>query len=217
VQKARILDVARQQFAEFGYDATTVAGIAEAAQVSRAIVYETVGDKEALATAVAEEVADEVVEALGRRFSAPDSADRSLEDLVVEEVSWFMELVCSDPARIALMQMAGHLGSPAIGVRERARRGIEDHLTALHLERYRAYGIERAEGARLLAVMVLALMESVGFRMATEPGWPADKATALVAQFVLGGYLQVEGSGRPAMDAFDRAATSTDSDDGFGS
>ena len=207
VQRARILDAAREQFAELGYDAATVASIAETAQVSRAVVYELLGDKEALAAAVAESVADELGEALGRRFSAPTSADRSLEELIVEEVTWFMDLVHSDPTRIALIRMAGHLGSPGAGASERARRGVEDHLTALHQERYRAYGMERNEGARLLAVMVLSLMEAVGFRAASEPDWPDAESTQLVAQFVLGGYLRVEGSGREAMEAFERVAS----------
>lgn len=214
VQRARILEAAREQFVDFGYDATTVAGIAAAASVSRAVVYETVGDKESLAAAVADAVADEFVGALGERFSAPARADQSLQDLIVEEVTWFMELVRSDPSRIALVRMAGHLGSPEQGVSERARRAVEDHLTALHLERYRTFGIERTEGARLLAVMVLSLMEAVGFRAASEPHWPSEATTAVVAQFVLGGYLQVEGVSRSVMETFDETASSADGPEG---
>lgn len=208
MQRARILDAARDQFADLGYDAATVAGIAEAANVSRAVVYEAVGDKESVLAAVADQVADELVDKLGERFSAPASTDKSLEELIVEEVTWFMDLVRSDPTRIALVRMAGHLGSPVAGASERARRGVEDHLTNLHLQRYRAFGIERGEGARLLAVLVLSLMEAVGFRSASEPGWPDVEATELVAQFVLGGYLRVEGPARSTMENFDGRATS---------
>lgn len=198
---------ARRQFTQLGYDATTVAGIAEEAEVSRAIVYDAVGDKETLLAAVADEAADELVDLLGERFSAPATTDKSLEDLILEEVTWFMNLVREDPSRVALIRMADHLGSPNARAGERARRGVEDHLTKLHLERYRVFGVERGEGARLLALLVLSIMEAAGFRAASEPGWPSEATTAAVAQFVLGGYLRVEGSGREVMETFDSAAS----------
>lgn len=207
VQRRRILDAARAGFAEVGYDAATVADIAVRARVARPVVYETVGDKAALLAAVADELAAELVSAIDQRFGVGAAApERTLVDLVHEDVAWFMDRVRSDPALVALFRTAGRFGRRANAPADRARRRIEDRLTELHHARARALGIEAGEGARLLAVVLLALMEAAAFRAADEPAWPAAEAANLVAEFVTGGYLRVTGEGRGALQAFARRA-----------
>ena len=73
----------------------------------------------------------------------------------------------------------------------RARRRIEDRIEQLHVARGEAYGVERRESARVLAVVTLALLESVSLRMG-EAGWPAAAVADLVAEFAAGGYLRTE-------------------------
>lgn len=205
MQRRRILDAARRELTEKGYDAATVAGIAAAADVARQVVYDTVGDKEALLAALADEVADELVAALDARFSTPESIDRPLADLVRDDVLWFMDLIQGDPAIVAIVHTSGRVGGAAAAT-ARARRRLEDRITRLHVDRARAYGIERGEAARLLAVVMLSLTEAVAFRAAAEDGWPVPAAAALVAEFATGGYGRVEGVGAPVTEAFDADA-----------
>jgi AcrR family transcriptional regulator len=203
VQRRRILDAARAEFTRQGYDATTVAGIAVLAKVPRAVVYETIGDKESLLSAIADEVADELVGDLAERFGAEASVGQALADLVHEDVIWFMDRIRRDPSVLAIVRLGGTPSDPVA----RARQRIEDQLTQLHRARASALGVERTESARLLAVVVLSLVEGVAFRAPLEAAWPGDAAAQLVAEFVTGGYVRVEaGPGRPA-EAFDAAAS----------
>lgn len=212
VQRRRILDAARTCFARAGYDAATVADIAARARVARPAVYETVGDKAALLAAVADEIAAELASAIDQRFAAGSALERPLVELIRDDVGWFMERVRSDAALIALFRTAGRFGRHAHAPADRARRRIEDRLTELHHARARALGLEAGEGARLLAAVLLALMEAAAFRSADEPAWPAAEAARVVAEFVTGGYLRVTGEGAAALRAFARLAEATRSD-----
>ncbi len=207
VQRRRILDAARAEFTRQGYDATTVAGVAVLAKVPRAVVYETIGDKESLLSAIADEVADELVGDLAERFGAEASVGQALADLVHEDVIWFMDRIRRDPSVLAIVRLSGRLGGTPSDPVARARQRIEDQLTQLHRARASALGVARTESARLLAVVVLSLVEGVAFRAPLEAAWPGDAAAQLVAEFVTGGYVQVEaGAGHPA-EAFDAAAS----------
>jgi AcrR family transcriptional regulator len=213
IQRRRILDAARDCFAKVGYDAATVADIAERARVARPVVYETVGDKAALLAAVADEIAAELAAAIDQRFAAAAALERPLLDLIRDDVAWFMARVRSDPALVALFRTAGRFGRHANAPADRARRRIEDRLTELHHARARALGIEAGESARLLAVVLLALMEAAAFRSADEPAWPAAEAAHVVAEFVTGGYLRVTGEGVGALRAFARLVAASRSDE----
>lgn len=206
VQRRRILDAARRRFTEDGYDATTVAAIAREALVTRAVVYETVGDKETILAAVADELAMEVVEAFDRRMGSPDAIDRPLADFVHDDVVWFLELIASEPAITTIVRLSGRLGDPSGGPADLARRRIEDRLTQLHVERAAALGLDLGESARLLAAMVLSLVEGTSFRVASEPRWPLDVAAELVAEFVTAGYRRVVADRAATLAGFDEAA-----------
>jgi TetR/AcrR family transcriptional regulator len=196
-QEQRILRAARAAFTEPGYEAVTMSGIARDAGVPRAVVYELVGSKEMLLAAVADQVADEMIEAVDTRFSQPEELDRPLDELVPEDIRWFIELVSSDPAYPIVMRQVGRLALHDADPAARARRRIEDRIAALHVERGRTLGVERAETARVLSVVVLALLEGVAVRI-DEPGWPADAVAELVGEFVAGGYLRTELGGASA-------------------
>src|SRR5690242_6904873 len=81
-QHERIIRAARVAFTEQGYDRVTMSGIARDAAVTRPVLYEVVGSKEQLAAAVANQVADELIEAVDARFSQPGELDRPIADLV---------------------------------------------------------------------------------------------------------------------------------------
>lgn len=199
-QRDRIIRAARRAFTELGYDAATLSGIAREANVPRPVVYELVGGKEDLLGAVADVVADELIACADARFSDPDEVDRPLGDVVRDDVRWFIELIAGEPSYSALLRQEHHLTARAHHPGERARRRIEDRLTELHVSRGRLLGVEREGAARVLAALMLALIETVAVR-AGEPGWPADGVAALVGEFALGGYVRTEVNG--AAEAFE--------------
>jgi AcrR family transcriptional regulator len=209
VQRRRILDAARREFTERGYDATTVAGIAAAANVARPVVYDTVGDKEALLLAVAEEMSDQLVAAFDERFSRPEHVHGPLPEVIRDDLAWFVAWISADPAFIAITRLGTALTAQGPDPTTHARRRIEDRLTHLHVERSRRWGLERGESARLISLIVIALAEAVAFRTVVEPDWPPDVVADIAIEFATGGYLQVEGPGRAAADAFDRTVATT--------
>lgn len=207
MQRRRILDSARAEFAGVGYDATTVAGIAKHARVGRAVVYETVGDKEAILAAVTDEVAGELVAAIDWRFGAAEAVARPIADLIRDDLTWFMHHIRADPSIAAIVRMSGRLSRGGDDPVSLARRRIEDRLTQLHEDRAREYGLERGASARLVAVIVLSLAEGVAFRAAAEEAWPTEQTAALIAEFATGGYLRIEGAEhRHITEDFDRLA-----------
>ena len=193
-QRDRIIRAARRAFTEEGYDAATLSGIAREANVPRPVVYEVIGSKEDLLGAVADVVADELIARADERFSRPDEVDRPLGEIVRDDVRWFIELIAGEPSYTALLRQVHRLASRRDNPGERARRRIEDRLTELHISRGRAFGVERRAAARVLAAMMLALIETVAVRVG-EPGWPADGVADLVSEFALGGYVRTEVNG----------------------
>lgn len=196
-QHDRIVRVARAAFTEHGYDSVTMAGIARDANVPRPVVYEVVGSKEQLLAAVADQVADELIESVDARFSQPSELDRPLDDVVRDDIRWFVRLVASEPSYYAVMRQAHELAKHGDDPISRARRRLEDRIAELHMARGRAIGVERVATARVLSVVVLALFESVAARVG-EPGWPVDAVAELVGEFAAGGYLRTELSGASA-------------------
>lgn len=209
VQRRRILDVARSEFSERGYEATTVAEVAQKAGVSRAVVYEAVGDKEALLLAVAEELSDELIEAFAARFGAPDQVEMPLAELVRADLTWFVQQLRSDPA-FGLIRLGTLLTAQGRDPASRFRRRIEDGLTQLHINRARQWGLpDRGESARVVALLVIALVEAIAFRVDLDDEWPEEAAVAIAVEFALGGYVNVEGAGRGAITRFDELTSGT--------
>ena len=197
-QQERILRVARAAFTEHGYDGVTISSIARDAEVPRAVIYEVVGSKERLLGAVADQVADELIQAVDARFSQPSEIDRPLDEVVREDIRWLVQLVSSEPAISAVMRQGQLLASDGRDPAARARRRLESRIAELHVARGHALGVERAATARILSVVVLALFESVAVRIG-EPGWPADAVAELVGEFAAGGYLRTELGGASAV------------------
>lgn len=202
VQRRRILDAARAAFTTVGYDAATVAHIAAAANVARPVVYDTVGDKEALLLAVAEEMSDELVAAFDERFARPEQVERPLGEVVRDDLAWFVAWIQAAPSFVTITRLSSALSAQGPDPAAHARRRIEDRLTELHVRRAERWGVERGESARIISLLVIALAEAVAFRIGVEE-WPADAAAAIAIEFATGGYLQIEGIGSEAADRFD--------------
>ena len=168
------------------------------------IVYEAVGDKEALLLAVAEELSDELIAAIEEHFDAPEQAELPLADLVRDDLTWFMGQIRADPALVPITRLGTLLAAHGADPATRIRRRIEDRLTKLHIDRAREFGLaDRGESARVVASLVIALAEAMAFRLDLDQDWPVDAAIAIAVEFAVGGYVNVEGAGRGAITAFD--------------
>jgi AcrR family transcriptional regulator len=203
-QRRRIIDAAREEFTTRGYDNATVAHIAKSAGVARPVVYEAVGDKEAILRAVAEEMTDQLVAAFDERFAQPAHVEQPLSEVVREDLAWFVARVRADPSFVTITRLSAALAASGPDPAADARLRIEDRLTALHIERARHWGVERGESARVISLLVISLTEAIATRTGMHEDWPADAAAAIAIEFATGGYFQVEGDGRAAADAFDR-------------
>jgi AcrR family transcriptional regulator len=89
--KERILGAARELFAERGYLETTMAAIAERAEVARATVYNNFDDKVDILAEIIREYMHGYVE-IGRRLQDRADPDRTvfqlLEEMVLEAIQW---------------------------------------------------------------------------------------------------------------------------------
>ena len=221
VQRDRVLRAARRAFAEHGYDATTVASVAEEASVSRAVVYEAVGDKMALLAAVVDQVVGEVVAGFAVRLAASEVRASSPRDLVRSNLVWFFHALRDDPSIGAMVRLSGLVESGAITAGRpdpapveplssartgQARRQIEDGLAALHQAMLPDHHTTSDHAARLLAAAVVSMTETVAFR-SLEQDWPFDESIDLFTEVVMGVY-RVTGSpeGSRAITALNRAA-----------
>jgi AcrR family transcriptional regulator len=179
------------------------------------VVYEAVGDKEALLLAVAEELSEELIDAFDARFDAPDQVEMPLAELVRADLTWFVQQLRSDPAFVPLTRLGTLLAAHGRDPASRIRRRIEDRLTQLHIDRARQFGLpDRGESARVVALLVIALTEAIAFRIDLDDEWPTDAAVAIAVEFALGGYLQVEGAGRETITRFDDLTAAPDGDAG---
>ena len=204
VQRRRILDVARRSFVAHGFDGVTVAGVAEDAEVSRATVYGIVGDKGDLVAAVFAEVATSFEQSMAARLAAAAGEPLgTIPELIDAQVRWFLETLIADPEMRMLLTISNRMEdvSPAVAL---VRRRVEDALTDVYVEVAAAYGVERRAGARLAAVMILALVEAVAVRPDVDGPWPLDEVVAVVGSFVAGAIERTERAGG-VLDAFDSA------------
>ncbi|MGY0485900.1 TetR/AcrR family transcriptional regulator [Streptomyces sp. WG-D5] len=164
--RARILDVAREEFAEHGYDKTSVRGIAKAAGVDSALVHHYFGTKEQV-------FADSVERALAPALQAPAAVEDGPLDEVGERMTRFFFGVWESPATraplLAILRSAVN-NDVAAGV---LRRLIAHRMLARIAER-----IELPEGEAELRV-TLAAAQLVGtamlrYVMRVEPLASAD-------------------------------------------
>lgn len=203
MQRARIVASARAEFARHGYDRTTVAGIADAARLPRATVYELVGDKAALLSAAIGSVADQLTDELVARVEAIEVDEDRVVAATRRVVRWFVELAHRDPSVTALVRLSSSVG-PDVGASSvQARLRIEAALSATMVG-HPAFR-DRPAVASLVARMVVAAVEAAVLSSAEEGG-DDDEATDVITAFVLGGYLgTADPAGGLVSDGFGRA------------
>jgi len=130
-RRERILDAAEERFAQRGYDATSLAEVARAAGITKAVIYEHFGSKTELYIAALEQRASELValiyermDALDESASAEDSLRTALEAFFAfakrRRTSW--DLLFRDPPA------EPRIAEACLAVREMARAAVAERL-----------------------------------------------------------------------------------------
>ncbi|SNS38798.1 transcriptional regulator, TetR family [Sphingomonas laterariae] len=86
-----LLDAATAQFAEKGYDATSISGIARAAGVSDGLIYRYFTDKRALLSAVLERLFEHIIDRTARAVHGVEGIERRLEQFIASQLTVFKE------------------------------------------------------------------------------------------------------------------------------
>ncbi|MDF2711111.1 MAG: putative transcriptional regulator, TetR family [Nonomuraea muscovyensis] len=202
--RARVLAAAREEFAEHGFDAARVDGIAERAELTRGAVYSNFPGKRALYFAVLAELADASGGLLGDSFGSPSGgrfdeaftgAGRTVRDaLAAFARAWVARLPLATDDRHDDARLGRDL-MPVIVSDELTRRPfaqlvrLDALLLALALENLASYGPAAsygpggvAAGGRMVRVAqaALTMLHGASRLAAAAPGFaePFDVVTA---------------------------------------
>jgi AcrR family transcriptional regulator len=172
VLSARILEAAREAFAETGWAGTTIRAVARAAEVDPALVYHYFGSKEGLLDA-ATAPPQKWLENVAKSWTAPP-ADLGAELLRLMLASWADEEV--GPVLRAVLQTAAHDAS----TREKLRIIVERSL--MGVSRLGADEHDRLVRSGLISsqIMGLAMMRYV-WRIEPVASMTDDEIVAAVA------------------------------------
>ena len=177
VNRAAILESAREVFADIGYGAATVRDIVRGTDLATGTFYNYFADKEEVFRALLEESATEA-RALAR---AARRAATTLEEFVADAYRAYFAFLASDPQLFDLMRrnagtIATQFAEPAFGV---SVVELEEDL--------RASGFAEGADAGYLAAAMVGTAFEVGVRMIESVPADVEGATRFVTELFLGG------------------------------
>jgi AcrR family transcriptional regulator len=188
-----VLDAAFRLFLERGYEGTSMAAVAEAAGVTKPVVYDCYPSKEELFEAL---LRREEARVLGEiQASLPDDADvEDPEPLLVEALTAFLRAVAESPEAYRIIFL-GEGANTAVARRiQRGRAAQVEAVAALArgwLEgRETSLDVDADAAARLLGAVIVGLAESGARAMLSAPDtWSPELLGRLL------GRMAAEGRG----------------------
>jgi AcrR family transcriptional regulator len=184
VREQQLLDIAEQQFAQRGYDDVSIEGIARLAGVSRPIVYDYLGDKEAVYLACLRRARGELErEILGAAQSA-----RTPQEALARAASAYLEFVeCRGQRWAVLFDRAGlarHGADEAARLRFATVSRIRDLIVRVAPDTAPAK-------AEAFAHAISGCSEQMAKWWRANPQMSRDEVHALQADFAWGGLRQL--------------------------
>jgi AcrR family transcriptional regulator len=184
-----VLDAALRLFVEHGYRGTSMAAVAEAAGVTKPVVYACFPSKEELFSALLDREERRLLEALVSAL--PREPDfRNLERLLSDTFVAFLQAASAAPDSWRVVLDAGRGSEPELARRvARAREQVTARLSQL-IEAYLAtLGAEEApRKAPVLAELLVSLGEASGRALLESDGeWEPDELGRLVARVMVHG------------------------------
>jgi AcrR family transcriptional regulator len=179
-----VLDAALPLFVEHGYQATSIDMIAEAAGVTRPVIYDCFANKEELFAALVDRESQRLLEdalaSLPKDFDPTDS-----EAMMALGFTAILRAAESHPNSYRLMFDASYLPGGDVAKRlQRGRDRLVAGITQLTLIRFQQSGVKDPERmARLAARLIAGMGEACIRLMLAEPGqWDPDELGAKVAK-----------------------------------
>lgn len=188
-RRERLLEVARDIFAERGYRATTMDDVAAAAGFTKPILYQHFTSKEALYNEIVERTSDELLAALADATAHAEGP----RDMVERAFSVFFASVMHDTAAYRLLFL-----QPPVAEGSTVRRRIESRITDFIESRIPLH--QNSADRRRLAASLVGMAEGAATAWLVQQehaGWPqvevgeADRLAALVATLAWGGLRTV--------------------------
>jgi AcrR family transcriptional regulator len=192
-RRPMVLDAALHLFVKSGYRGTSMEAIAEAAGVTKPVVYECYPGEAELFRALLEREERRLLEAVGAALPRDLAAD-DFEALAVGGFTALLQAAADAPDSWRVVFASEHGADPVIRRHfRRGRRAVVEQLTALAAEILRACGIE---GDDRLAAAVAELLTSLGeggVRLLLDSGavWRADELAGLLGKLTAGALDQV--------------------------
>ncbi len=188
-RRPMVLDAALEVYLAHGYERASMDAIADAAGVTKPVLYDCYASKRELFAALWDREERRLLDALaGSLPPAPDVDDP--ERAIAEGFTAFFRAVRSAPDAYRLMLLEEQGTAPAAARRgNRTRTGQAERIAALvqtWLEREGVAGAERT--ARLLGHAMVGVGEALGRLMLAEPGrWTPEELGAMVGALVVRG------------------------------
>src|SRR5213075_57258 len=168
-RREQLLDVTLDLVVDRGFHVLTIEAVAQAAGVTRPIVYKQFADMPGLVKALIEREEDRAISQLARAIpNIP--GDRDPDDLLVEGLQRYLEAVHEAPKTWRLILLPPE-GVPAV-FHERTNRTRRNVLR--QLEKLAAWGIERRGGPKgldseLFARLLMEMAEDSARLILTQP------------------------------------------------
>ena len=186
VRRQQLLDVALRLFAAGGYNATTMDDIAEAAGVTKPLLYQHFASKRALYLELVESVAESMIETLGKAGAAADGP----RQLVEGGFAAYFDLAVTHADAFALLFGSEVPDDPDVSL---AVRHVEDML-AEAVDVLIDAGLDE-DHRRMLAYAVVGMAEGASrhlLSLAGTPGRPdADRSARRLADLAWAGLRSV--------------------------
>ena len=189
-RRERLLSVARQIFAERGYQATTMDDVAAAAGFTKPILYQHFSSKESLYNEIVQTTAHQLLVALSRATENVSSP----REMVESAFRVYFEVVVNETAAFRLLFL-----QPQVGDRLSELRVVESRLTSFIEELIPLKS--DTQHRRQLAASVVGMAEGAATAWLVQQehaGWPAieegeiEKLAHRIATLAWGGLRSVE-------------------------
>jgi AcrR family transcriptional regulator len=179
-----VLDAALRLFVEHGYRATSMQAIADAAGVTKPVVYECYPSKEKLFRALIEREEERLLHGILAALPA-EPRFHDLEGLLQDSLTALLHGAAAHPDSWRVVFDSEHGGEPTVARRvRRARHAVVGRLGEITRDFMEPIGPDQLERkVPVMAQMLLALGEaSVRVLLASEGDWTPEELGALVAR-----------------------------------
>jgi AcrR family transcriptional regulator len=184
-----MLDAALEEFVEHGYRGTSMEAIADAAGVSKPVVYECYPSKEQLFRALLEREEQRLGEAVAASLPS-DPSFEDVEAVLAEGLTALLNGAAAAPLSWRVVFDSEHGGDRAVLKRVlRARARITEQLTRLVASYLTEAGIEDVERKAPVLAELLAATGRTSVRILLDSGgeWTPDELGAFVARVIARG------------------------------